>query len=183
MSTPHSTHPSRRAALAQLVLGLGLAAFGPLPAAAADPKDRALEQATQLVERMKAFDANGVADLTYTKLFERQGIDPVKAREAAVALNEQLQSIGAHYVKFDLQAGDPPFAGDGQLYVILPYVQVMEAKGRRIQAEGFFIGVSEDQGQNWRFVDGAGASEQGIRLIIPSYSGAPLPPRRQRSVQ
>ncbi len=183
---PTLPHTPRRGALALLfslcLAATGLLPAGPAAAAAADPGARAFEQAGQLVERMKAFDAQGVYDLTDVRFFTQQGIDLGKAREAVGTLNEQLQSIGAHYARFDLQAAEP-FAGDGRLYVILPYVQVMEVKGRRIQAEAFFIGTSEDKGQNWKFVDGAGASDEGIRKIIPSYAGQPLPPRRQRSVQ
>lgn len=127
---------------------------------------------------MKAFDANGVADLTHIACFERQGIDPTRAREAAAQLYQQMQSIGAHYARFDLLPAEPPFTVDGQLFIIIPYVQVMEVKGRCIQADAFFMALSADQGRNWKFVDGAGASDEGVHQAIPGYTG-PLPTRRR----
>jgi hypothetical protein len=150
---------------------------------AADPTDRAFEQARTLVDRMKVFDSEGMAALTYVRFFERMGVDPARPRKAMADLNEKLKSIGAVYTKFELRSPENLFPGDGQLYIIVPYSQVMEAKGRRVLSEAFFIGVSEDQGENWKFVDGISSTQDNIRMIIPSYSGAPLPPRRQRPLE
>jgi hypothetical protein len=152
-------------------------------AIADDLKDRAAARAQALVERMKVFDTDGVAALSYTRFFEKMGIDPARSRKAMADLNEKLKSIGAIYSKFDIQATESSFSGDGQLYIIIPYSSIMEAQGRRILSEAFFIGVSEDEGKSWKFVDGISSTQQNIRMVIPSYSGAPLPPRRQRPVE
>lgn len=158
---------------------VALLAASPLLAAADTPADRAAAQAMQLVERMKNFDSEGAADLTYTRFLERMGIDPAMPRQASAQLNEQLKAVGARYTRFELGEPRQPFAGDGQLYVFIPYVQEMEARGKRRVQEAFFIGVSDDQGQSWKFVDGAAATPQNIKAVIPSYGGAPLPPKRQ----
>lgn len=172
----------RASAFAHPLIAAVLLAACPL-AAAAEPADRAVEQAQVLVDRMKVFDSEGAAALTYTRFFERMGIDPARPRKAMVDLNEKLKSVGAIYTKFELLSPEKPFAGDGQLYIIIPYSQIMEARGRRILSEAFFIGVSEDEGKNWKFVDGISSTQENIRMVIPSYSGAPLPPRRQKPVE
>ena len=159
---------------------LSLAAFS---SAATEPVDRAVEQAQTLIERMKVFDTDGVFSLTYVRFFERMGLDPARPRKAMADLNQRLKSAGVVYTKFDIQPPEKPFAGDGMLYIIIPYSQVMEAKGRRVLQEAFFIGVSEDQGKTWKFVDGISSTQENIRMVIPSYSGAPLPPRRQRPLE
>lgn len=152
-------------------------------ATASEPMESAIEQTQTLVERMKVFDTEGVANLTYTRFFERMGIDPARPRKAMADLNDKLKSMGAKYISFSIQPIDKPFAGDGQLYIIVPYSNVMEVNGRRILQEAFFIGVSEDEGKNWKFVDGISSTQQNIRTVIPSYSGAPLPPRRQKPIE
>ena len=161
------------------VLLVALLSVSPLFAAAEEPVNRAVSQARQLVERMKSFDSDGVADLTYMRFFERMGIDPEKPRQAFAQVNEQLKAMGARFTRFELGQPRQPFAGDGQLYIFIPYVQEMEARGKRRFQEAFFIGVSEDQGQSWKFVDGTAATPQNIKAVIPSYGGAPLPPKRQ----
>ena len=165
-------------AIAALLLVGSVCASG-----AAEPMDRAVQQAQMLVDRMKAFDSDGMLAWTYTRFFERMKIDPERLRNAVTELNAKLKSVEAVYTRFELQPNEKPFAGDEQLYVIIPYSQIMEAKGRRLLQEAFFIGVSEDQGQNWKFVDGISATQDNIRMVIPSYSGAPLPPRRQKSLE
>ena len=152
-------------------------------AVADEPTDRAAAQAQALVERMKVFDTEGMAALTYMRFFEKMGIDPAQPRKAMADLNEKLKSIGAAYSKFEIQLTEKPFSGDGQLYIIIPYSGIMEARGRQMLQEAFFIGVSEDEGENWKFVDGISSTQQNIRMVIPSYSGAPLPPRRQRPIE
>lgn len=167
---------SRRYFIASLLISVSGFAI------ADDLTDRAVAQAQALVDRMKVFDTDGVATLSYTRFFERMGIDPARPHQAMVNLNEKLKSIGARYLKFDIQAAEKPFSGDEQMYIIIPYSSIMEAQGRRILSEAFFIGVSEDEGNSWKFVDGISSTQQNIRMVIPSYSGAPLPPRRQRPV-
>jgi|SRR5687767_1767682 len=160
------------------VLGLGVVRA----ASGAEPTERAVERAQALVDRMKAFDAEGVMDLTYTRVFERLGVAPERARRGMRELQQKLKSLDARYTRLELGQPHAPFAGDGNLYVIIPYSGVMELQGKRILQEAFFIGVSEDAGKAWKFVDGINSTQESIRTVIPSYSGAPLPPRRTKPI-
>lgn len=156
---------------------------GMLSAYAQTPTEKAVTQATQLIEHMKVFDTDGTFDLTYVKIFEKLGIDPARPKMAIADLNQKLKSIGANYTKFDLQPPGAPFSGDGQLYIIIPYSSVMEVRGRRFLSEAFLIGISENDGESWKFVDGISSTQENIRNVIPSYSGAPLPPRRVKPLE
>lgn len=164
-------------ALAQFLVAVVFATSS-ISSSAESLADRALAQAKVLAEHMKNFDSDGAASLTYLRFFERMGMDPAKAIQASATLNEQLRAAGARYTRFELGPPGQPFAGDGKLYVFIPYFIEMEARGKRRLQEAFLIGVSEDQGQSWKFVDGASSTPQNITTVIPSYGGAPLPPKR-----
>jgi hypothetical protein len=137
-------------------------------------------QLTRMVECMKAFDAECVNGFMYTRPFEKKGMDVSKPAHALKELYANLTSIGAKYSRFDLQDPGSTFTGDGQTFVFVPYSSVLEGGGRRVLQEAFFIGASEDQGKTWRFMDGISVTQENIRMIIPSYSGAPLPDRRMK---
>ena len=132
---------------------------------------------------MKKFDADGCAPLIYAPYFEKQGADPAQFRKATAELNEKFKSIGARYSKFELQPPSKLFTADGKLLVIVPYASTLEATGRRISKESFFVGVSEDNGETWRFIEGFHFTQQTIRDIIPTYDGAPLPLRGMKVSQ
>jgi hypothetical protein len=163
-----------------LAMLLVIGASAPSLAVADELSQVAVAQLTRMVECMKAFDAECVNGFMYTRPFEKKGMDVSKPAEALKELYANLISIGAKYSRFDLQDPGTTFSGDGQTYIIVPYSNVLEGNGRRQLQEAFFIGASEDQGKTWRFMDGISVTQKNIRMIIPSYSGAPLPDRRMK---
>lgn len=164
-------------ALVQFLVAV-MFATSSIASAAESPADRALAQAKALAEHMKNFDSDGAASLTYLRFFERMGMDPAKVIQASAKLNDELRAASARYTRFELGPPRQPFAGDGLLYVFIPYLLEMEVRGKRHLQEAFLIGVSEDQGQSWKFVDGVSSTPQNITTVIPGYGGAPLPPKR-----
>jgi hypothetical protein len=54
---------------------------------------------------------------------------------------------------------------------------VLEVRGQNTLSKASFIGVSDDSGVSWKFVDGQKTTPENIGQIIPGYGGAALPPR------
>ncbi|MGC1388435.1 MAG: hypothetical protein WA807_10545 [Steroidobacteraceae bacterium] len=54
---------------------------------------------------------------------------------------------------------------------------VLQLHGQNTLSKAFFIGISEDNGVSWKFVDGQKTTPENIGSIIPGYGGATLPPR------
>jgi hypothetical protein len=165
---------ARRAA--RVLFVAALAARG-AAAAEADPAALALRDAQQLVECLRALDARCAARYTNTRYLEEQGASREELIAAAVHLDEDLKSLGARYTRFELGRPSAPFAGDGRLYTFVPYTQTLEAGDKKATVTAFFIGISADAGASWTFVDGVNTSADNIRQVIPSYAGAPLPPK------
>src|SRR5689334_4117367 len=159
--------------MTKILLVLALVSFSTSSAESASNLKR---DAQRLISCMKALDADCVGAVTYTKFMEDMGAPRAELIGGAKQLYANLKSIGARYTQLDL--GDPlrEFSGDGRQYAFIPYKQVMEVPGQgSMRQESFFIGVSLDKGVNWQFVDGARATAENIRAIIPSYDGQPLP--------
>jgi len=146
-------------------------------ASAADSSTNALRDAAALVQCMKALDTDCTLKWIYLKNLEQQGFEPGELRAELNASFENLRFVQSRTERFDLGTPGTPFAGDGKLYIFIPYQETMLIKGQRYSQTAYFIGVSEDQGATWKFVDGIGFSEKNIRSLIPSYAGGALPPR------
>jgi hypothetical protein len=73
-----------------------------------------------------------------------------------------------------------PFLGGGRLFAFVPYFMVYAPTpdGSQGQTTGFLVGVSDDAGENWSFVDVfelADMSAQDIDRLVPGYATQPRP--------
>ncbi len=149
-----------------------------VPAAAAgDGNSNALRDARSLANCMKALDTECTMKWTYTKLLEKQGFEFGELRAQLNASFENIRVVHGETERFELGTAGAPFPGDGKQYIFIPYQETMIIQGQRYSQTAYFIGVSEDAGLSWKFIDGMGFSEKNIRTVIPSYGGGPLPPR------
>lgn len=152
--------------------------LGAAPVAlAADSAANALHDAKSLTECMRHLDADCTLKWMYTKPLLDQGFEPGELRAELNVTFENIRLAHPEAQQFDLGKPTEPFAGDGRQYIFIPYQETMTVKGQRYSQTAYFIGVSENAGASWKFVDGIGFSERNIRTVIPSYAGGPLPPR------
>ena len=155
-----------------------VALLGIAPVAhAADSVANALRDASSLTICMKALDTECTLKWMYTKVLEQQGFSLSALRAQLNVSYENLRFVNGKTERFELGAAGSPFPGDGKQYIFIPYQETMNVQGQVYSQTAYFIGVSEDAGVSWKFVDGIGFSEKNIREIIPSYGGGPLPPR------
>jgi hypothetical protein len=146
-------------------------------ALAADSVSNALRDASSLATCMKALDTECTMKWLYTKPLEKQGFDLKTLRAELNVSFENIRFAQGKTERLELGVPGSPFPGDGLQYIFIPYQETMNIQGQRITQTAYFIGVSEDEGMSWKFVDGIGFSEKNIREIIPSYGGGRLPPR------
>jgi hypothetical protein len=144
---------------------------------AADGVANALHDARSLTDCMKALDTECTLKWMYTKPLLDQGFGPGELRAQLNVSFENLKLVHGETERFELGVPGSIFAGDGKQYIFIPYQEAMNIQGQRYSQTAYFIGVSDDAGASWKFVDGIGFSEKNIRTIIPSFRGGPLPPR------
>jgi len=162
-------------AIPMIPLALALLTFA-VPVSAVDISANASRDAARLVSCMRVFDAACANSLTYTKVLEEHGISRSELEKAVTNLYGNMKSTRTAYSRFDLEAPWSPFVKGGRSYVFVPYNAVLEGNGRRMSAKGYFIGVSEDSGVSWKFVDGQQITNDTIGHVIPGYVGK-LPDR------
>jgi hypothetical protein len=143
---------------------------------AGDLSANANRDAMRLVACMKSFDSACANTLTYTKVFEDRGISRVQLEKRVADLYQKLKSMHATYSRFDLDAPWPPFIASGRNYVFVPYNMTLETGEQRASSTSFLIGVSEDSGISWKFLDGQNFTQDNIGVIVPGYTGDKLPP-------
>jgi hypothetical protein len=144
---------------------------------AADIAANATRDVMRLVACMKALDAACANSLTYTRVFEEHGITRDKLDQAVANLYEQIKSAHGAYSRLDLNTSWTPFAARGRTYIFIPYTGLIKSPARNVSTTSFFIGVSEDAGNTWKFVDGQKVTPGNINMIIPGYNGGPMPPQ------
>jgi hypothetical protein len=143
---------------------------------AADIAANASRDAARLVACMKAFDAACVNSLTYTKMLEDHGISRDQLDQGLVKMYQQMKSLRARYAQFELGAPWSSFVSGKNTYVFIPYSMVLTARGQDTIGKAFFLGISDDSGVSWKFVDGQKITQDNIKIFIPGYDGATLPP-------
>ena len=139
--------------------------------------------AEMLVTHMQDFDTKKVAPLLYTEPMIRLGADPAELQEKVSQLDSQLRAAGAQYLVFELHEPTRSFSGIDGDYVLIPYTSVLALGEQKIEQRAFFIGVTNDGGESWRFMDGIATARVPIDVVIPDYAGPALPAVSRRPLE
>lgn len=148
----------------------------------AQPTAEALSTLQKLVDAVRIGDAKAVVNLTHPKVHELAG----GCEKMLSVLTETFQSAKINGHTLDrVVVGKPSALGrDGkQIFLFVPYVGVSSNNERSAKIEAFYLGISADDGDTWRFVDRSRMDQQTIKLFIPSYSGEPPLPRTKHTVE
>jgi hypothetical protein len=160
------------------ILGVAILTCSVAAAVAQDSTTEVLRDAQQLADCAKALDATCVIQLSDAASYER-----IASPEAHFNFAQSqsrfyagMRRNGYQYTRFDVYAPSVMFSGDDNLYAFVPYVDTLEIPGHATdEVRAFFIAISRDAGNSWKFVDAEGLKPENLKKIIPSYSEQPLP--------
>lgn len=148
----------------------------------AQPTTEALATAQKLLEAVRTGDAKGVVNLTHSKVHELVG-----GREKMQSLlTETFRSarIAGHKLDRVVLGQSSEIGRDGKnIFLFIPYTGVSSNSGHSTTIEAFYLGISADAGNTWKFVDGSRLNQQNIKLFIPSYSGEPPLPTTKHTYE
>jgi hypothetical protein len=145
--------------------------------AAEDVVGNITRDALRMVACVKALDGPCSEALTYTKILEEQGLSLAEYYRKVAEVFGNLKAVGASYSKFDLAAPWPTFLIGQRTYAFVPYTYELLARGQTTFVQAFFVGVSDDGGRTWKFIDGVTIKPENVGIIIPRFGGGALPPR------
>jgi hypothetical protein len=161
---------SRRLAAASILLASALAAQ--------ESGDRAVDAATR--DAARYFECLARDDRDCIVAMTDAAIHQAAAAAGASPFFDLLSRRPLSFEEVALAPAWEPFLGGGRLFSFVPYfmVQSQPPDGSLGQTTGFLVGVSDDAGENWSFVDIfnlAGKSAQVIDGFIPGYATQPRP--------
>jgi hypothetical protein len=77
--------------------------------------------------------------------------------------------------------GDPKTIGTWTISYIPQHI-VMTVPGGRLYQNSTLLGVSEDQGKNWVFIDLGATTEEKLASVFPEFTGQVSMPRKNKPV-
>ena len=115
-----------------------------------------------------------LADLTYPKLVELLG-----GRDEMIEMlrrgSEDMKAHGSAILATEVSAPkDIVVAGDKQ-FAIVPMVVRIHVPEGSLRSNGYLIALSEDRGNTWKFIDGAGlhkaaeTERETLAKIVPGF--------------
>lgn len=154
--------------------------FSSANALAQDPLDTALRDAQRLAQCAMALDAPCVIELSDIPSYHRLSTGPFDFNKVQTRFYDAMRDHGWGFVRYDVVAPKEVFRDGTRLYVFVPFVRTSAFGGQPHTTQGFDVALSADGGETWKFVStGDKPTPELIRLIVPSYSGQPLPPTRE----
>ena len=140
-------------------------------------RGRLKAQAEELGRAFVGGDFGKVADLTHPSIVELAGGKAHLAEDMGQVV-EEMRAEGSRYES--LSVGEPKqvvSGAQGRLFAVVPTV-IRIATPRGVAAsQSFFLGVSEDGGARWTFVEGADIEDKNdLKALFPSApDGLDLP--------
>jgi len=121
---------------------------------------------------------------TVVKYTHKRVIDGVGGKEAMIAAlkdgTEQMRSQGISIVH--VKIGDPqkPQKTGEWVTVLIPETITMKVPGGKFVQESCLLGISEDQGKSWVFLDVGPVTKEQLVQIFPELDGKiQLPAKKQ----
>lgn len=148
-----------------------------------NPTDlQAIKKAAQaLATATKNGDAAGLLEGTYPKAVEMMGGKDVAEKK----LNSEMgdwKKKGISITK--AECSDPMEIQkiDGKLYAVVPMVLEMKLPNGVVISPSYLLGISEDGGKVWKFIDGSGLNKkkESEALLPGIYTKLKLPAKQER---
>jgi hypothetical protein len=151
-------------------------AFVTNPQSYSNLKNQAEETASAFLHK----DFKTVVDLTYRRTVILMG----GREKMASTMSRDVEQAESHGITFvSVAVGEPQdFQSVGRnLYAVVPTRVKLKVAEGVLLGEAFLIGVSEDGGNEWKFVDGVGTLDRGkLRSILPAAADKlRLPDKKQ----
>lgn len=127
-------------------------------------------QANQLAEATIKGDYEKAADLTYPKLIELIG---GRAEYLEMLERSMKETLSDSFRVISTVAGDPTDVIEvgSDVYAILPITMKFKVAEGVLVGQAAMIGVSNDRGEHWTFVDsGKASNREQLKILFPAVA-------------
>lgn len=145
-------------------------------ALAQDPLDTALRDAQRLAQCMMALDSSCVIALSDVHSYQLLSSGSFDFGKTQTHYFDALRDHGWGWTRYDVTAPREVFHDGTRLYAFVPVVYTSTFGGQPRTVRAFDVALSVNGGETWKFVGFVDPKPEKIRVIVPSYSGQPLPP-------
>ncbi|HET6977410.1 MAG TPA: hypothetical protein VFI24_13860 [Pyrinomonadaceae bacterium] len=139
-------------------------------------------KANQLNDAVLAGDYEKAADLTYPKLIQLIGGRAKYLTVLKDGINE-MQSGGFRIISSVSDNPTEIIEVGSDVYAILPTTTKIKVAEGILVGQSFTIGISNDRGEHWTFVDvGKGFSQEQLKTLFPDVADRLRIPEQKRPV-
>ncbi len=161
------------------ILLWSLFAITPLLAFAEDVKATIKQQAQSCAKALLASDYDGVVKYTHPRV-----VSLVGGKEAMVAVlkrgTAQMRADGISFEDASVGTPEEPKKIATWLTSVVPQHIVMKVPGGHLHQDAFLLGISEDDGKNWVFLDLGPITKAQFAQVFPELeSQVPLPEKKK----
>lgn len=138
--------------------------------------------AKKLAERLNAAvskdDFATVVDLTHPNVYKMVG-----GREAMIKAleinNDEMKANGFSFESFEVGEPEEPLIDSDRTFVVVPFIMEMKFRDGNARLKSFVVGVSEDKGANWVFLNGD-TDRNKLKQILPELPDTLKLPKKQK---
>ena len=126
-------------------------------------------------------DYETLVTMTHPKAIEAMGgID--KAKQVLKLTLDSLKASG--FTTTLEEVGTPALANSTTTsYAVIPYTVVLEGAGKKITAKTAVVGISDNGGKSWKFLNINEQGEEGMRKLVPDLPRELKFPKQEQKVE
>lgn len=129
-----------------------------------------LRDAQASVDAFMSRDADAMVRFMHPDALRAQGKTPDEMRTYLVASFAEMDRQGVRYDPPSLVVPDQTFSGKGdRRFGIVSQALIVHAPTSRTQSKGYLLGVSDDRGKTWRFIDSATLAGLEVTKVFADY--------------
>jgi hypothetical protein len=136
-------------------------------------------QANIMVTAMKKQDYKTLVKMTYPKAIAMAGGEAKMLESMSKGLG-QMKTNGISFSNVSVGEPSAIITVGKQLQCTIPDKLEMKMMGGTITTNSTLIGISDDKGKTWTFIDAAGKDLAALRKVIPTLSDKLIIPKMQQ---
>jgi hypothetical protein len=139
------------------------------------------QEAQNCAKAMLASDYDGIVRYTHPRIVTQMG-----GKDAVIGIMKrgmaQMQAQGTGFLDATIGQPQEPKKIGSWMTSVLPQHLVMKVPGGRLNVDSSLLGISEDDGKHWVFIDLGGVTKEQFGQAFPELDGKFPYPEKKTSV-